>query len=264
MKKYQTYFRTTLREYFVYKADVFLGMIFNIIFFAVSFAIWASVYREGNISQIAGFSLVDTITYYFITSIIWRFDASEETFLGDMIWNGYLTNDLIRPINARIMSILDAFSGVLVNVLLFIPIGLAIILVAHKYLTLPTSANLLYFIISLLLGMVVNLAFFLIVHALTFHYGDQEASFDLLDFITKFLAGATVPLMFLPGKLRIVLEYLPFKYIFNDPINIYLGKMDVRQIYYSFAGAIIWSVAFYVIFYKVYKSGFKKYTGIGR
>lgn len=264
MKKYWTYFTVAFNDWMAYRMDVFLGMTFNIIFFAVSFAIWTSVYREGGLSQIGGFSLVDTITYYFLGSIIWRFDASTETILGDMIWNGHLTNDIIRPINARIVAILDAMTGVATNVLLFIPVAVVIILFAHNYLQLPTGANLVYFAVSLLLGMVVNLTFFLIIHALTFHFGDQEASMDLLDFITKFLAGATVPLIFLPSYLHRILEYLPFKYIFNNPINIYLGKMSSIQILDSFLGAVIWSGIFYLIFYLVYKSGLKKYTGTGR
>lgn len=264
MTKYWTYFTVVFKDWFAYKADVFLGMIFNIIFFGVSFAIWTAVYREGGISQIGSFTLVNTITYYFITSIIFRFDASDQAFLGDLIWSGDLTNDLVRPYNARIISILDSLVGVLMNVLFFLPVAAIILLFAHSYIQLPTGANFIYFIIAICFGMLVNLSFFLIIHALTFHYGDQEASLDLLMYVVQFLAGATIPLAFFSGKFLAFLNLLPFKYIFYNPIAIYLGKMSVHDIVLSYLGALIWSGIFYAIFYLVFKSGLKKYTGIGR
>jgi ABC-2 type transport system permease protein len=264
MKKYWTYFIIELKVFFSYKADVFLGMLFNLIYFGVSFAVWTAVYREGGVSEIGSFALNDTITYYFLTAIIFRFDTVDEIFLGEMVWNGDFTNDLIRPYSTRLIHFIDGLSGVFVNFSLFIPVVLLIIMWAHQYLELPTATNLVYFIIALLLGFFVNTMFNLLIQSLTFHFGDQDANITLLDFLVKFLAGATIPLAFLPNKIMWLVNLLPFKYIFYNPIAIYLGKMNPTEIWQSFVGAVVWSLLFYLIFRVVFNTGLRKYTGIGR
>jgi len=264
MKKYWTYLKIELKVFFSYKADVFLGTFFNLIYFAVSFAVWTAVYREGGISDIGSFSLRDTITFFFLIAIIFRFDTVDEIFLGEMIWNGDFTNDIIRPYSTKLVHFIDGVSGVVTNFSLFIPVALILVLGSHQYLEAPTIVNLVYFIVALILGFLVSTIFNLLIQSLTFHYGDQVANISLLDYITKFLAGATIPLAFLPNKMMWLVNILPFKYIYYNPIAIYLGKMNPTEIWQSFLGAIIWSIIFYFIFKVVFNTGLKKYTGVGR
>lgn len=264
MKKYWTYFIVAIKYFYAYKADISIGMFFNIIYFGVSFAVWTAVFREGGISDIGSFNLAETITYYFLVAIVFRFDVVDEIILGYMVWSGDFTNDLIRPYNTKVAYFLDAVSAVITNFSLFIPVIIVMIIFARSYIQLPTLANLIYFIVALILGFFVNAFFNLIVQALTFHYGDQDANVGLIDFIVKFLAGATIPLAFLPERILGVVNILPFKYIFYNPIAIYLGKMSTIQIWQSFAGAVVWALIFYFIFRLVFNRGLYKYTGVGR
>lgn len=264
MLKYWTYLTITFKQSLVYKADYFFTIVFNIVFFIIYYSIWTIIYKSQGLTNILDYTLANTITYYFVTTFLYRLDITDELFIGEFIWNGLFTNDIIRPINAKIVYLLDAFSQVLVKVVLFVPIGAIIFIFAHKYVQFPNTQYFVLFLISAILGMFLNTSFFLIINSLTFHVGDQAANIDLADYITKFLAGASFPLIFLPEKIYWLFNALPFKYIFYIPAEIFLGKLSTQQIYLSYLTTVLWTTLFYFIFSIIYRKGLFKYTGIGK
>ena len=141
---------------------------------------------------------------------------------------------------------------------------IGIFFAARNYIVIPDAINIFYFLISVFLAFFLAIAFNLIFHALTFRFGDQDASIELFNYIALFLAGAFFPLAFLPQNAFHIFSLLPFKNTFFVPIEIFLGKIPPSQIYLSWVETIIWTVIFYVIFKLIYKNGLKHYTGTGR
>ena len=59
------------------------------------------------------------------------------------------------------------------------------------------------------------------------------------------LSGATIPLAFFPEKARMVVQYLPFRAVYDIPLSILLGKngSDTWQgLLQLFALQIVWMV----------------------
>jgi ABC-2 type transport system permease protein len=264
MKKYLTYFVTTMKMNTAYKADYLLSLLLDAVFFFISFAVWKIVFSEGNIDTINTYSLRDTITYFFVTAILFRLDVSGSIYLGWQIWSGYFTNDLIKPWSITMVSVIDTIAEKTFMILLYIPVAITIFIVAHDYILLPNSQNVLFFIISVALAFFMAVMFNLIFHALTFHYGDQDSNIELFNYIAIFLAGASFPLAFLPHNIAVIFEMLPFKNMFFVPIEIFLGKMEPSAIYRSWLETIVWTIIFYLVFKLIYKKGLKHYTGTGR
>jgi len=264
MRKYLIYFTTTLKMNTAYKADYFLSLIMDATFFFVSFTLWKIIFSEGNLTTIDTYTLKDTVTYFFVTSILFRLEVSTSIYLGWQIWSGFFTNDLIKPWNITAINILDTIAEKILVFLLFIPVMVIIYISAHNYILIPDLPRILLFIITIVLAFFLGVAFNLIFHALTFRYGDQDTNIELLNYIALFFAGAFFPLAFLPSKLFVIFNILPFKNIFFVPIEIFLGKMTPNQIYHSWFETIIWTIIFYTIYKLVYKNGLKHYTGTGR
>jgi len=264
MYKYLVYYQVGFKNLATYKADFIIHIIANMVFFFIYFALWKSIYSTTGTAEINTYSLSNTITYFFITSILFRFEPTFAMYLNESIWDGYLTNDLVRPWSAIAADIIFTIAEVSLRVLLYLPFCLFIFLVAANYIDLPTFANLFYFLITVIFGLFMSIAFYEIIHALCFYFGDQEANINLISYIVVFLAGGFFPLLFLPQALQSFFHLLPFRFLFDVPANIFLGKFSFLEILGIWTQMIAWTVGFFAIFMFLFKNGLKRYTGTGR
>lgn len=264
MKKYLSYFKTNFYAESAYKADFFIDIASSIVFFFVFYFIWTSVYQNGNISNIGTFSLSATITYYFITSLIYRMEPGEYMYLNNEIWNGWLTNEIIRPYSARLIYVISALAPMSVIMLLYLPVAAVMIIFASQYIVLPSLLMFALFLVSLALGFLLSMSMNLIIHTLCFFYGDQGSNITLLNYIISILGGGIFPLSFLPAKVFAIINFLPFKFLFFVPANVFLGKMGVSEILYSWLNVSVWIITFFAIYYFLFQKGLKNYTATGR
>lgn len=264
MRKYLVYYQVALKDILAYKADFIIYIIANMVFFFIYFALWKNIYTSTGITEIHSYSLINTITYYFVTAFIFRLDPAGAMSLNNVIWNGSFTNDLVKPWSAIVVDIVYTLAELSARVLLYLPFCLFIFVVAFSYISLPGFANLIYFLITVILGVFLSISLYEIVHALCFHFGDQEANIDLVSYLIGLPAGAFFPLAFLPEGIKVIVKILPFRFLFDTPANIYLGKLPFNEILWSWAQMILWTLVFLTIFYFIYRSGLKKYTGTGR
>jgi ABC-2 type transport system permease protein len=264
MKKYFSYFIVSFNAFFTYKADFLIGIIFNLVFFFIYFALWKTIYTGTGQEAISNYSLASTVTYYFIVTLIFRLDVSGRIWLGNDIWSGSYTNDLVKPWNAITIQILTTLSELAIEIMLYMPFAIFIFVFAFNYLILPSPIIFMFFLITLLLGIFLNFVINLSIHSLTFHFGDQEGNANLINYLISFLAGGIFPLAFLPENIKQVFMALPFRYLFDFPANIFLGKVDTGSLYIGWLQMIIWILIFLVVFLIIYKKGLAKYTGTGR
>ena len=264
MKKYISYLFVSFRANVAYKGDFALAILFEMVYFYIYFALWRTIYSTSGDAIIASYTVSAMITYYFITAIIYQIEPSNAIFLGQSIWNGSLTNDILKPWKPQLVDFLYTTGEIGFRAFLYLPFLVFMYLSAHSYIVLPTVPNLLFFIVTLLLVFFLMLAFQLGLQALTFFFGDQDANVSLVTYLTAFLGGGVVPLMLLPDKIRQITEVLPFRFIFNEPANIFLGRVSSGALLYDWLQIVLWIVLFYVVYVLLYKKGLKRYTGVGR
>lgn len=264
MKKYLAYFGLMAKNQSAYKVDMAVDIASNMVFFFIFYALWYEIYTKSGTSEINTYSLSNTITYYFITSVIFRFIAWDSIYLNYDVWEGNFTNDIIKPWNARVVQFMATLGEIFVRFFIFLPFLGILILSAHRFITFPDPLHAGAFVITLFIGFFLIMAFMLIFHSLVFYYGDQEANLGLVTYLVMFLAGGIFPLVFLPEKTRAVFEIMPFKYLFDIPSNIFLNHFSTGEIGLIWLKMLLWTAIFYAIFLLVYKNGLKHYTGTGR
>lgn len=264
MLKYLFYFKFAFKDLMAYKADFIIYIIANMVFFFVYFALWKNIYTANGITEISSFTLTNTITYYFLTSFLFRLDPTNAMYLNETVWSGSFTNDLIKPWSAIFIDLVYTLSELSMRVLLYLPFGIFMFLAASGFVGLPSAINSIYFIITAILGIFLSFFFYEIIHALCFHFGDQDANISLISYFIAFPAGGFFPLAFLPETLHKIANVLPFRFLFDVPGNIYLGKLTSSEIYSDWVQMILWTIGFFIVFYILFKTGLKKYTGTGR
>lgn len=264
MRKYFTYFKTALKVSTAYKAGLFLGMIVDVIFFIVQFTVWKTIFTHSSTGVIGTYTLSNTITYYFVTNLIFRFDFMNSIFLGWQIWSGNFTNDLVKPWRLIFTSVIDGIAENVVALILSIPVTLILYFGVRQYITFPNIGYFFLFAVTLLLGFAITALFALLLQSLTFYFGDQDANIGLFSAISNFLAGAIVPLAFLPGSILKFVEFLPFKFAFFLPAEIFLQKISVTEVLESWVVGAAWIMGLALALRISFMNGLKFYTGTGK
>ncbi|MFA6423523.1 MAG: ABC-2 family transporter protein [Patescibacteria group bacterium] len=264
MKKYLNYVIVSFRVNFTYKTDFIISIVFEMVYFYIYFALWKTVYTSSGDTSIATYTLSAMVTYYFITAFIHQIEPSGAIYLGENIWNGNFTNDLVKPWSAKFIDTIYTTGEVAFKAVMYLPFFIFIYISAHSYIILPTLSNFILFFVTIFLAFFLMLSYQMIMHALTFHFGDQDANIGLVTYLVSFVGGGVVPLALLPNKLQSIVNILPFRFIFNEPANIFLGKVSFNIIVLDWLQILLWICVFYGVHIIVFNKGVKKYTGVGR
>lgn len=264
MNKYIKYFLTNFHAEAAYKAHYLIYIASEIVFFAVFFFVWTNVYSKGGVSEISDFSLSATVTYYFITSLIFRLNPAQSIYLNKEIWNGHLTNEIPRPYSIKFIYLMSSLALASVEILTYLPFAGIILIFVGEYIIFVSFAHLALFVLAMALSSMLGMSIYLFLHSLCFHFGDQDANLGLINYLIAFFGGALFPLKFLPENLYRIFSYLPFKYLFDFPASVYLGKLSDSEMLLGFAQVVLWTIIFFCLYYISFQSGLKKYAAVGR
>lgn len=243
MNKYIAFFRLRFSTGLQYRAAALAGMSTQFFWGAMEILMFRAFYRTDP----AAFPMTLQAT----CAYVWLQQAFLALFMTwiiehdilDSIVNGNIAYELCRPINIYNMwfsrNLAKRFS---MAALRCIPILLlALFLPAPYGLMLPAGSRaLLLFLLTLLLGVGVTVAFCMLIYMLSFFTISPAGLCTLAVSAVEFLSGAIIPLPFLPEGIRGILELLPFASMQNVPLRIYSGDLTGSSMYRAIALQIFW------------------------
>ena len=210
------------RRYAAYPLATVAGVFTNTIFGFLQAYILLAVYSHRT--DVGGYDAHDAVTYVWLVqallATIYIFGWQE---LANRIRDGSIATDLSRPINPqRYWLAFDLgrapyhflFRGVapfLVGALIF----------DFHY---ATPWHVVLFVVSLVLAVVVSLAFRFLYNLPAFWLLDIRGVVILTLTFSLFFSGMIMPLAFFPAWLRDLARALPFASMLQTPIDAWLGK----------------------------------------
>ena len=113
--------------------------------------------------------------------------------------------------------------------------------------TIGLGINLVYFMIAVILAVVINYEIDFIVGTICLYTESIWGINIMKQAVVTLLSGATIPLAFFPDKLRTVIDYLPFRAIYDTPLTLLLSdgtdqKMILSKLLISLGWAVLMSV----------------------
>ena len=66
--------------------------------------------------------------------------------------------------------------------------------------------------------------------------------------IIRMLSGSIIPLWFFPEWLRNILAFLPFQYIYQLPLSIYIGKLTEQETIFQIGVQLVWLLILYGLY----------------
>lgn len=256
--------RNTWDEYLVYRLNFVLWRVRVIIRFLITYFLWSSIYTGDQ--QFFGYTREMMLTYVLMVYIVSNFVFATRTQdIGDLINDGRLTNYLLKPLSFFNSIAARDVSDKLLNFTFTLVEFLVLILILKPPLVLQSDvgtltlvflafigATAVYYCISMLLGF---LGFWT-----AEVWGARFIFFISLDF----LAGNFFPIDILPPLVSRILLLTPFPYMFYFPVKLYLGGLNLQQIFTGFMILGVWTLVLVVAVKFIWQTGLKVYSAEGR
>jgi ABC-2 type transport system permease protein len=98
------------------------------------------------------------------------------------------------------------------------------------------------FLVSLLLGASVGIAYRVLYNAVAFWFLEARAIGTLFVVIALFFTGSYVPIPFFPHWLLAITQWLPFNALINVPAEIALGKIPAALLLFELGRQLFWVI----------------------
>lgn len=245
MRKYLSFFCLRFSMGLQYRAAALAGIVTQFAWGFLEIMVFQAFYKAAP--DAFPMTMSATASYIWLQQAFLAFFATwmMENEIFDSIVNGNITYSLCRPVRIYNMWFSQSIANRLSRaVLRCFPILVVAAFLPENYrMERPESAlHFLLFVVTLLLGLFVTVAFCMLVYVLTFFTISPQGLRIVFTAMVEFFAGAIIPLPFFPERWRIVMELLPFASMQNVALRIYSGSMTMPEIQKAIVLQIFWLI----------------------
>lgn len=245
MRKYLSFFQLRFSMGLQYRAAALAGIVTQFAWGAMEILVYKAFY-EGEPESFP-MTFAATASYIWMQQAFLAFFAAWmlENEIFDVIMNGNIAYELCRPISIYNMWFSRSIANRLSRAVLrcFPILIVAAFLPAPYGMCLPVSVlHFILFLVTLLLGLAVMVAFCMLIYGLTFFTISPNGLRILFTSTVEFFAGAVIPLPFFPQKIQKVMELLPFAAMQNVALRIYSGSMSEAEMVKAVSLQVFWLI----------------------
>lgn len=267
-KKLKTYLPFAINVFqrnLSYRANAVIFILGESIMLAVTYYLWKAIYGSSADSIIKGFSLNEMIIYVlisFLTGLIISADILHDIYRE--VKDGSIAINLIRPISYEKRMIFQGLGNVMYNfVVIFIVSFTVITILYYKYTGSLSLFNIIFYLISMMLGVLINLYYSYAFGLISFKITNMWGLSQIVGAITQLLSGALIPIVFFPQGIQWIFKFLPFSSMIYTPTMIYLGKITGLELIKAIGIQVIWLGILIVIARVMWNTLIKKLTILG-
>lgn len=266
MGKYLTIFKISFQQEFVYRLNFIMWRVRNITQILLIFSLWDTVFSAPG-RVVFGYDRAKILTYIFGILIVKAIVFSTRTIdvAGD-IARGDLSNYLLRPINYfKYWFTRDLSSKTLNLAFAAVETSILFLLLRPPFFIQTNLVMLLFFLLSLIIAILLYFSLVFLFNMFPFWYPENAwAVFFLFLIFADFLGGVLFPLDIFPKAVQGFILATPFPYILFVPLQIYLGKFSVLEVFKYLTIAVFWTMGLTLIVRKLWKMGLINYRSEGR
>ncbi len=281
------FFQVSVNERLVYRGDFILGTLMRFLPTLTQIFLWWAIYDsvatnptavgDAPDTQIAGFRYGDMVAYYLLVTISRAFSSMPGLSSGIalQVREGEIKKFLIQPVDMLGCLLLQRIAHKLVYYLMAtLPFALVFFLCRGFFIDgWPDAEILAVFFVSLILGFLLGFFLEACIGLVSFWFLEVTSLMFIYMLMNFFLSGHMFPLDLLPTdlqilgigplNLRIVVDFVPFKYLAYFPAAVFLGKVEGAEMYQGLAVLVFWVMFFIVLSRIMWWRGVKRYSGFG-
>lgn len=254
--------RLGLQQQFQYRAAAFFAILGFMIEPIVYLVVWRTV-AETSSGSVGGYSADDFVAYYIVWTLVRNMNLALTPYTWDYwIQRGRVSDRLLEPANlfARVTG---RFAGdKLVWILAWLPIAAFMVVVFRPQLS-PSGLQLLVFAIAIWGAFLVRQGVLYLMGLLSFWTTRGSALFETMVAIELVASGRLVPLSVMPDWVERAAGFMPFKWTFQYPIEVFIGKLDTTAMVAGLAYQLGWSLVLITAISLVWRRATRRYTAAG-
>jgi ABC-2 type transport system permease protein len=260
MRAFFGYFSYSIKKFLMYRvyliSEVLSSLILPII---LNFFLWKSLLEANPIN----YNLKEMMRYIIISNVILLFtqihveydlERDIKTYrLGQklLLPVSYLTSISYRYISTSLATFAIIYLPIIIATSFFTGIDVQVI-------------RILYFVITLIVGFLLNAMFSFIIGSLSFWLTEIWGIAAIRNLLTGLLSGAIFPLDILPEKIESIMLITPFPYMTYVPSKLICDpNFNIQIVNRGLIISIFWVLGLSFIAFLLMKNGLKKYTSNG-
>jgi len=252
LRKYFALIRAGILDQLQYRVATLVLIIGNLIYLTIAYFLWKAIFASSESGVVAGMTFETTLIYLVLATALFNFMQMYAVWeVGRNIQTGKIVLELLRPFEYR-RYLFWSLSGALVVqfVTTFLPTFIAVLIVTKN--SIPLGINLLYFGLSVMLGVVINYCIEFIVGTVCIYTESIWGINIMKEVIVLLFSGATIPLAFFPDTIKKVTLCLPFRAIYDSPLRLLLNaNPDLLEVGKILGIQLAWAIGL-TVFSKVF------------
>lgn len=263
MKKYLSFFKIRFIAGLQYRSAALAGISTQFAWGGMTVLMFWAFYQNGGNSF--------PMTFPELSSYIWLQQAFLAMFMAwyfdneifDSIVSGNIAYELCRPCDIYSMWFVKNMAVRLSRMMLrCLPILLVAAFLPEPFnISLPPSLlSGALFLISVILGFLVLIAFSMLIYISAFHTVSAMGLRILAVSVIEFFTGGVIPIPFFPQWLQPLMYALPFASMQNTPFLIYTGYISGHEALKGIALQSVWLAVLWLLGRALMKNALKKVT----
>ncbi len=246
-KAYFYVFTVRLQKALAYRSDVYGNIIGQcIVMFATAF-FWRALYAGHDV--VKGVQVGDMLVYTIMSSMMsMLFSINVESRVSSSVRKGTIATDMLKPIN---LYGIYFFEDLGYTTSIFFQNVLPIFIIGSLFITVPRPASLgafLVFIPCVVISYLINWLFAACYSTWAFVTMYMGSMFAVKFQLIRLLSGSIIPMWFFPEWLSDILNVLPFVYIYQLPLDIYIGKLAIEDSLPRIGMQLVWLGLLWLLF----------------
>lgn len=246
-KVYNQIIKTGIIRNLTYKFEVYGNILMQTIIMIASAYFWKALFR--NADSVQGVTVDTMLIYTVVSSMISIILSSDvESRIMKSVEKGTIAIDMMRPIN--VFSIFFA-EDIAKLVSLFFQNLLPVFIIGSLIIGVPKPTSALAFIlflISLTMAYFINWFIAVMCGMISFWAINMSALFQVKKHLIRLLSGSIIPIWFFPDWLQNILNALPFAYLYQLPLDIYIGRAQSSEIAKGMLVQFAWLAVVSILF----------------
>lgn len=261
LKKYFTLTRAGVIEALQFRLSTIVLIAGNMIYLIIVYFLWKAIYSSCGTDTVNGMTFSDTLIYLVLATALFNFMEMYTVWeMGRNIQTGKIVLDLLRPMKYR-RFLFWSFSGTFITQFFctFLPTFIVVAAVTDG--AIPMGINLLYFVISVIMAVIINYNIDFLVGTICLYTESIWGINIMKQVVVLLLSGATIPIAFFPPAFRNVVKFLPFQAIYNTPLTILLDSSPQTHTLISTLGIQLgWCIVMTVLTSLFWKFSLRRIT----
>jgi ABC-2 type transport system permease protein len=243
MMRYLGVTRNAMMCGFTYRLQFISSLLGNLVLIVVTYFLWRSIYDHAS-PTLAGMSFEQTFAYLALAAALASiFRTWMEWDMSRAIVNGSVVMTLAKPIDYQTYLFFQNL-GAVINNFATLALPSIVFVVAVFGIHLDLGVNIPFFAVAVVLAGCIAFTIDYAVGLMSFYTEIIWGLSTAKDVIVMLCSGMVIPLGFYPADLRRVLEWLPFRAIYDVPLTILTSRgMTVAECGHLLGLQLAWALA---------------------